>query len=54
MTKYSKAIIAVGTAVAIAISTIVSPDTTTGKIVTVVLAALGAAAVYWVPNKPAA
>lgn len=52
--KAAKFLVGVITAIAVALSTMVGSDTTTGKVITVVLAAVGAIAVYLVPNgKPA-
>jgi hypothetical protein len=51
MGKYAKSIVAVLTAVVVALSTVVVADSTAGKVVAVVSAALGAIAVYAVPNK---
>jgi len=50
MAKHAKAIVALLTALAVSLSTLVAADSTPGKAITVVLAVLGAAAVYAVPN----
>jgi len=50
---HAKTLVAVLTAVAVALSTFVATDSTMGKSITVLLALLGALGVYAVPNRPA-
>lgn len=50
--KYAKGFVAVLTAAAVSVSTLVVATSPAGKAVTVALAVLGALAVYLVPNKP--
>lgn len=50
--KTAKFWVGLVTAVAVALATVYGPDTTAGKVITIVLAVAGALGVYLVPNKP--
>jgi hypothetical protein len=52
MGKYAKFIVAALGAVATSVVQVFGPDTTAGRVATIVLAAVTALAVYVVPNTP--